>query len=147
MKSPTSPKQSRTGTMTKNCGIPSWIWPPNCKPHVHFEDASANTTDSILEQPFKVPFVAAVVLVINPQKPEIVQEMLSRAARAMQENLQRGAWREVKLVLRFLACLQGLLEGDGVFPILEELFSRAVDLQTASSEDVRSTAAYNQRKC
>lgn len=26
--------------------------------------------------------------------------------------------------------------GDGVFPILEELFSRAVDLQTASAEDV-----------
>ncbi|MCJ1248338.1 hypothetical protein MMC30_005555 [Trapelia coarctata] len=89
----------------------------------------------ILEQPFKVPFIAAIILVINPQKPEIVQEMLSRAARAMQENLQKGAWREVKLVLRFLACLQGLLEGDGVFPILEELFSRAVDLQTASSED------------
>ena len=50
-----------------------------------------------------------------------------------------GAWREVKLVLRFLACLQGLLEGEGVFPILEDLFSRAVDLQTASSEDVSTT--------
>ena len=55
----------------------------------------------------------------------------------MQEHLEAGAWREVKLVLRLLACLQGVLEGDGVFPILEELFSRAVDLQTASSEDVR----------
>lgn len=42
----------------------------------------------------------------------------------------------MKLVLRFLACLQGVLDGDGVFPILDELFSRAVDLQTASSEDV-----------
>ena len=64
--------------------------------------------------------------------------MMSRAALAMQEYLRLGAWREVKLVLRFLACLQGLLEGDGVFPVLEELFSRAVDLQTASSEDVSS---------
>jgi len=143
MKSPTSQKLSQMVTMTKNYEIHSWIWPPNCEAHGFFEDAPANTVASILEQPFKVPFVAAIVLVINPRKSEIVQEMLSRAARAMQENLQKGAWREVKLVLRFLACLQGLLEGDGVFPILEELFSRAVDLQTASSEDVRFCVATN----
>jgi nuclear cap-binding protein subunit 1 len=42
----------------------------------------------------------------------------------------------VKLYLKLLACLQGCLEGDGVFPLLEELFSRAADLQTASSDDV-----------
>ena len=91
---------------------------------------------SVVEQPFKIPFVAAILIVINPQKPEVGQEMLTRAAKAMQEYLEAGDWREVKLVLRFLACLQGLLEEDGVFPLLEELFSRAVDLQTASSEDV-----------
>ncbi|MCJ1385922.1 hypothetical protein MMC17_009046 [Xylographa soralifera] len=89
----------------------------------------------IVEQPLKIPFVAAIVLAANPKKPEVVEEMLSRAGKAMQEHLQAGAWREVKLVLRFLACLQGLLDGEGVFPILEDLFSRAVDLQTASSED------------
>lgn len=87
--------------------------------------------------------MAAIVLSINPQRPEITQEMLSRAGKAMHECLQTGAWREVKLILRFLACLQGLLEGDGVFPILEELFSRAVDLQTASSEDVSSFTLVN----
>lgn len=89
----------------------------------------------IVEQPFKIPFVAAIIIVIDPQKPEVVQELLSRAAKTIQEYLEAGHWREVKLVLRFLACLQGLLEEDGVFPLLEELFSRAVDLQTASSED------------
>ena len=89
-----------------------------------------------MEQPFKIPFVAAIVLVINPQKPEVAQEMLARAGKAIQGYLDTGAWREVKLVLRFFGCLQGLLEHDGVFPLLEELFSRAVDLQTASSEDV-----------
>lgn len=91
---------------------------------------------SVVEQPFKIPFVAAILIVINPQKPEVAQEILTRAAKAIQEYLEAGHWREVKLVLRFLACLQGLLEEDGVFPLLEELFSRAVDLQTASSEDV-----------
>ena len=80
--------------------------------------------------------MAAIVLAANPKKPEVAEEILSRAGKAMQEHLRAGAWREVKLVLRFFACLQGLLDGDGVFPILEDLFSRAVDLQTASSEDV-----------
>ena len=89
----------------------------------------------------KIPFVAAIILVANSQKPDIADEVLIRAVAAMHEHLDAGAWREVKLVLRLLACLQGLLEGDGVYPVLEELFSRAVDLQTASSEDV-SLAQY-----
>lgn len=90
----------------------------------------------MLEQPFKIPFIAAIIIAINPQKPEAIEEILSKAGAALQEYLEAGAWREVKLVLRLLGCLQSLLEGDGVFPMLEEFFSRAVDLQTASSEDV-----------
>ena len=92
---------------------------------------------SVIEQPFKIPFVAAILLVINIQKPEIIKVILTMAGDAVQGHLKAGAWREVKLILRLFACLQGLLEGEGVFPILEDLFSRAVDLQTASSEDVR----------
>lgn len=92
----------------------------------------------MIEQPLKIPFLTAVIIVISPQRFELVEEILSRAATATQQYLQRGAWREVKLVLRFLGGLQGVLADDGVFPVLEELFSRAVDLQTASSEDVSS---------
>ena len=95
---------------------------------------------SIVEQPFKTPFIAAIVIAINRQKPEVVQQLLEREAKAAQDHLEAGQWREVKLVLRFLACLQGLLAEDGLFPLLEELFSRAVDLQTASSEDVSNLA-------
>lgn len=90
----------------------------------------------MVEQPFKIPFAAAIIIVVNPQNSKPTQEIIARAAAALQKYLYNGAWREVKLLLRFLGCLQGVLEGDGVFPILEELFSRAVDLQTASSEDV-----------
>ncbi|KAL9127739.1 MAG: hypothetical protein Q9217_003448 [Psora testacea] len=89
----------------------------------------------VVEQPLKIPFVAGVVLAINTQMPQLAQEVLERIVARLQEYLDQGAWREVKLVLRFLGCLQGILEGDGVFPMFEELFSRAVDLQTASSED------------
>ncbi len=94
----------------------------------------------IVEQPFKIPFAAAIVLVTNPQKPEITQEILLRVGIVAQKHLESGSWRDFKLCLRFLGCLQGLFEGDGVFPCLEDLFSRAVDLQTASSEDVSPTS-------
>lgn len=89
----------------------------------------------VTEQPFKIPFLAAVVLVVNTQKPELAAEALKKAAEALQGYLDVGAWREVKLILRFLGCLQRLFEGEGIFPLLDELFSRAVDLQTSSSED------------
>lgn len=90
----------------------------------------------VVEQPFKTPFVAAVVIFINQKKPELAEQVLTKAQNFLQGYLDVGDWREVKLVLRFLACLQGTLEEEGVFPVLEELFNRAVDLQTASSEDV-----------
>lgn len=93
-------------------------------------------SNSVIEQPLKIPFIAAIMLVANRKKPELVVEVLKNAGEIAQNYINLGAWREVKLILRFLGCLQNIFEGDGVFPILEELFARAVDLQTASSEDV-----------
>lgn len=77
-----------------------------------------------------------MVLVINTLKPDFAAEVLKKASSTAQDALNAGIWRDVKLLVRLLGCLQGLLEGDGVFVILEDLFSRAVDLQTTSSEDV-----------
>jgi nuclear cap-binding protein subunit 1 len=90
----------------------------------------------VLEQPLKTPFVAAVVLVINASKPDVLDALLARITSATEERVKEGEWRDVKLYLKFLACLQSCLEGDGLFPVLDGLFGRAVDLQTASSEDV-----------
>lgn len=89
-----------------------------------------------VEQPFKTPFVAAVVLVANTMRSEVAAAVLARAARDLEGAVGRGEWREAKLLLKLLACLQSCLEGEGVFPILNALFDRAVDLQTASSDDV-----------
>ena len=72
----------------------------------------------------------------NLERPELAQVIIETVGSSVQKHMQAGAWRQVKLGLRMLSCLQGILEADGVFPILEELFSRAVDLQTTSSEDV-----------
>ncbi|EED12523.1 snRNA cap binding complex subunit (Gcr3), putative [Talaromyces stipitatus ATCC 10500] len=88
-----------------------------------------------LEQPFKIPFIAAVVLVINTLKPDFAAEVLKKISSAVQDAVTAGVWRDVKLLVRLLGCLQGILEGEGVFVVLDDLFSRAVDLQTTSSED------------
>lgn len=93
----------------------------------------------VLEQPLKTPFVAAVVLLINTLKPEVVDQLLARLAPATEAKIQQGEWRDLKLYLKFLACIQACLEGDGIFPLLEELFSRAADLQTASSDDASTS--------
>lgn len=108
----------------------------------NYEDQELRTSflglvpQMIVEQPLKTPFVAAVVLVINSLKPEILDDLLANVANATEEKVKIGEWRDVKLYLKFLACLQSCLDGDGLFPLLEELFSRAVNLQTTSSDDV-----------
>ena len=91
----------------------------------------------VMEQPFKIPFVAAVLVVLNGMNrgEDAVPALLEKAAKDADARIKRGEWREVKLLLKFLGSLQGLLAGEGVWPILNELFDRAVDLQTASSDD------------
>jgi nuclear cap-binding protein subunit 1 len=104
-------------------------------------DLSGSDWCSTVEQPLKIPFIAAMVLLTNVQKPEFTTEVLGKVGSALQEHLNSGQWREVKLYLRLLGCMQGMFEGEGVFPILEELFSRAADLQMKSSEDVGSAGS------
>ncbi|RMZ86958.1 hypothetical protein DV736_g5819, partial [Chaetothyriales sp. CBS 134916] len=89
----------------------------------------------IVEQPLKIPFLAAAVLVANSQKPEYTAELIGKILARLQPLIDSGSWREVKLYLRFLGGLQGLWEGDGVFPVLEQLFNKAIELQTNSSDD------------
>ncbi|KAI0122876.1 MIF4G like-domain-containing protein [Xylariales sp. AK1849] len=93
----------------------------------------------VIEQPLKTPFIAAVVLVANSLNPEIVADVLAKVAPLTEEKVMLGEWRDVKLYLKFLGCLQSCLEGDGLFPVLEELFNRAVELQTSSSDDTIGT--------
>jgi nuclear cap-binding protein subunit 1 len=91
----------------------------------------------VVEQPFKTPFVAAVVLVLNTLGGDgVVKEVLGRATGRVNEAVKGGRWREVKLYLKFLGSLQGALSGEGVFPVLEDILGKAVDLQTENNEEV-----------
>lgn len=89
----------------------------------------------VLEQPFKIPFIAAVVLYANGEKSEMAEDVINHVAQELQAAMDAGRLKDVKLLLRFLACLGPLFEQDGIVPILDELFDKAADLQTASTED------------
>jgi hypothetical protein len=93
--------------------------------------------DMLIEQPLKIPFLAAVALYANDLNAESGREFITRASKKMAKALELGDWRDFKLLLRFHACLQGVLEGSGVFQILNQLFDWVIDLQSASAEDVR----------
>jgi nuclear cap-binding protein subunit 1 len=97
------------------------------------------TWDSLIEQPFKIPFVAAVALHGNEVKPEITIEAMRRVGERAQEALNAGEWKEFKLLLRFFACLQPLYSDEGVFTLLGQLFDTVVDLQSANENDVGSS--------
>jgi hypothetical protein len=90
----------------------------------------------IIEQPFKIPFVAAVALYGNEVKPEIAMEAMKRVGDRAQQALNNGEWKEFKLLLRFFACLQPLYQDEGVFTLLGQLFDTVVDLQSANENDV-----------
>jgi nuclear cap-binding protein subunit 1 len=77
-----------------------------------------------------------VILYANDSKPEIATEALKRVGERLQTAFGAGEWRDVKLLVRFLACLQRIFEGDGVIPLLDKLFDCAVDLQSANENDV-----------
>ena len=100
------------------------------------------TLQLVVEQPFKIPFVAAVVLIANTIRQDLVEEILSRAAAGINNAIAKGEWREVKLYMKFLGSLQGLLEGDGIFPVLQDILSKAIDLQTENNEEVRTENGY-----
>jgi nuclear cap-binding protein subunit 1 len=62
---------------------------------------------------------------------------MKRVGDRAQEALNAGEWKELKLLLRFFACMQGLYQEDGVFTFLGQLFDTVVDLQSANENDVR----------
>ena len=94
----------------------------------------------VLEQPFKIPFVGAVVLVLNTieRGAGIVGEVVRRVGESVQAGVGNGRWRDVKCGLKFLGGLQGILRGEGVWVVLEDVLGKAVDLQTERAEEVSS---------
>jgi nuclear cap-binding protein subunit 1 len=103
---------------------------------------TALTESSIVEQPLKIPFIAAVVFYGNQAKIEIASEAIKLVGDRLQETFNAGQWKEFKLFMRFFACLQPLFEEDGIFALLGQLFDTVVDLQSANENDVGQLPAF-----
>ncbi|EWC48300.1 hypothetical protein DRE_02404 [Drechslerella stenobrocha 248] len=82
----------------------------------------------VVEQPFKIPFVAAIVLCANAQKHEIGKLVLDEFAAQLQEYLDRCEWRNFKLMLRFMGSVSCMLDGEGVATLLNDLATLTGDL-------------------
>jgi nuclear cap-binding protein subunit 1 len=104
------------------------------------------TLCSCVEQPLKIPFAAAVVFYGNQIKSDITAEAIRRVGDRLQTALKAGQWKDVKLCLRFLACLQPLFEEDGIFAFLAQLFDTVVDQQSANENDVRARLQSHRRR-
>jgi nuclear cap-binding protein subunit 1 len=97
----------------------------------------------VVEQPFKIPFVAAVVLVLNTLGEKgagVVEEVVRRVGGEVGKGVREGRWRDVKCGMKFLGGLQGALSGEGVWVLLEDVLAKAVDLQTERGEEVSSVS-------
>lgn len=124
-----------TITMTKRLAPTTLMSSCSCK-SVEPTSKATLTRRSIVEQPFKIPFVAAIAFYGNQVKSDITIEAMKRVGDRLQEAFNAGEWKEFKLLLRFFACLQGLYDDDGIFSFLGELFNTVVDLQSANENDV-----------
>ncbi|EPS41080.1 hypothetical protein H072_5015 [Dactylellina haptotyla CBS 200.50] len=82
----------------------------------------------VVEQPFKIPFVAAIVLCANAQKHEIGKLVLDEFAAQLQEYLDQCEWRNFKLTLRFMGSISCMLDGEGVAKVLTDLADLTGDL-------------------
>jgi hypothetical protein len=89
---------------------------------------------SVLDQPFKVPFVAAIVLVANAENSEVGKAVVEHFSGSLQKNLDHGAFTNVKLLLRFFACLGDMLEDKGAFLVLDHLADKVEACQTTGAE-------------
>ncbi|KAF8416510.1 MIF4G like-domain-containing protein [Tirmania nivea] len=90
----------------------------------------------IIEQPFKIPFVAAVTLVSASSLAELGADILEDTHKSVQKYLDEGNFTKLKLSIRFLGCCQGMYLEDGVFKLLNELLSKAEGLKYAGNENV-----------
>lgn len=92
--------------------------------------------NSIIQQPFKIPFIATVVLLINSTNPEIAQLVVEETVTLAKKHIGDGDLRSFKLELRFLGCLNGMLEDTGILPLVEAIIERARILQESGDEEL-----------
>ena len=93
--------------------------------------------DRVVEQPFKIPFVAAIALYANHRNADAGKTILKEFTERCQNHLDCGEWKKFKLVLRFLACSSSMISNPGLETILNSLISFAEKLASEGNNKVR----------
>jgi hypothetical protein len=74
--------------------------------------------------PPKIPYYASLFVVANARKQVIGRDVLDFAVRKVKELVEAGDLIKGKLMLRFLAGLSRIVEGEGVMVIIGEIVSK-----------------------
>lgn len=90
---------------------------------------------TLLELPFKIPFIAAGILHGNSLNPAVGTLILEHFSQAAQAALNAGNLHEFKLLLRLLTCLHGMMEGTGVYDLLMELVAKVEQVLGAEEKE------------
>lgn len=90
--------------------------------------------NSVIEQPFKIPFVATIVRVANVANEELGKATIEHFGAELQRYWKGGAFTQFKLVLRFFACLGDMVGADGIYPMLEQLWTKLEAYNTEGNE-------------
>jgi hypothetical protein len=77
-----------------------------------------------VELPPKIPYYASLFVVANARKGVVGKDVLDWAVGKTKELLLGGKVLEGKLMLRFLAGLNRIIEGDGLMGIMGEIVSQ-----------------------
>jgi hypothetical protein len=93
----------------------------------------------VVEQPFKIPFVATIVRVANADNAEAGKAVIEYMSEALQRALHVGDFTNVKLLFRFMACVGDLLGEQGIVPVLEKLVEKLPTYQ-GDGDEVSSIA-------
>lgn len=102
-----------------------------------------NWGNSVIEQPFKIPFVATIVRVANVANEELGKATIEHFGAELQRYWKGGAFTQFKLVLRFFACLGDMVGADGIYPMLEQLWTK---LEVYNTEGNEVNTFYRQRR-
>jgi hypothetical protein len=77
-----------------------------------------------VELPPKIPYYASVFVVANARKQVIGKDVLEFAVGKVKELIEEGNLVSGKLMLRFLAGLSRIVEGQGVMDVIGEIVSK-----------------------
>jgi hypothetical protein len=77
-----------------------------------------------LELPPKIPYFASLFVVANARKQVVGKDILDFSVAKVKDLLEQGDLVKGKLMLRFLAGLTRIMEGEGIMAIIGEIVSK-----------------------